>query len=73
MPDKIVIYVPDDTGYKHLHKKVQSLWYDAFGASLTQGEIILKALHLLEAELSKDRVENDNQGQTLYKYGRIGS
>lgn len=69
---KIQIYMKDLRVFNKICKSIQLLWYTKYGISLTRGDTVLKALSLLEAELSGNTENNDPKGQNLYKYKRTG-
>ena len=58
--------------FNKICKSIQLLWYTQYGTSLTKGNLVLKALALLEAELLGSKESNDSKGQNIYKYSRTG-
>ncbi len=69
---KTQIYMKDLKFFNKICKSIQLLWYTQYGTSLTKGNLVLKALALLEAELLGSKESNDSKGQNIYKYKRTG-
>ena len=70
---KIQIYIRDIQSFNKIYNSIRALWYSRYGISLSKGDVVLKSLILLETELLGDtKNKNDNKGQNIYKYKRIG-
>jgi len=70
---KFQIYIKDIQFFNKIYRSIQSLWYAKYGTSLTKGDVVLKALILLETELSGDmKNKHDIKRQNIHKYKRIG-
>ena len=69
MPRKS-IYIKDDEVFASLQEDIKYLWFNAFGESLSKGDIIVKALVNLKEGLTGKK--NDFKRQNIYKYSRTG-
>jgi len=68
------IYLKDKRKFEKLQLEVKTLWYERYGESLSNSELIMIAYTNLKESLSGrgDRVADDNKRQDIYKYCRTG-
>lgn len=68
------IYVKDETEFDELRTEVKTLWYQTYGESLSNSDILIKAYENLRDSLSGrgDRTAHDIKRQNIYKYCRTG-
>lgn len=65
------LYIKDEPLYKEVRKQAKAAWYRKFGESLSDADLIIKALQYF-LENFDDNIDNDTERKNIHKYLRTG-